>query len=111
MLTKHRRWKLLYDPAQLLMHQNQDPFTRYWTLLKNFIEAVDIRDYKMGYGNRPAGFGDGRLNLTLKDAIATGFKGWYYLEPSLGRRYGNAVSRSQTLHMAIEALDMLLSPI
>lgn len=108
-MMKFRRWKLLYDPVQLILRQNQDPFTRYWTLLKNLAGAIDVRDYKVGHGFKPVGFGDARIGLTLKDAIATGFQGWYYLEPSLGRRHGGAVSKGETFHMAMEALDVLLS--
>jgi len=108
LLSKFKRWKLLYDPVQLILRQNQDPFVRYWALLKSFVGAIDIRDYKIGYGFKPVDFGDAKIGLTLRDAINSHFDGWYYLEPSLGRKHGNATSKRDTLRMALEALEKTL---
>ncbi len=106
MLAKHRRWKLLYDPVQLIIRQNQDPFAKYWTLLKNYCAAIDVRDFKIGHGYKPAGFGDAKIQLTLSDAQKD-FNGWYFLEPSLGRRFGNVLTKQGTFKLAIEALETL----
>jgi hypothetical protein len=111
LLAKHRRWKLLYDPVQLILKQNQDPFVRYWALLKQFVGAIDVRDFKIGRGYKPVGFGDAKIGLTLKDAITSSFKGWYYLEPGLGRRHGDAVTRQGTFNLAVAALNVLLSSV
>ena len=92
-LAKHRRWKLLYDPVQFIIRQRQEPFIRYWTLLKSFVAGIDIRDYKIGVGYKPVGFGDAQIKLVLDDSVKNGFAGWYFLEPSLGRRHGSAVTK------------------
>lgn len=104
----HRRWRLLYDPAQLIIRRHLDPFVKYWTLLKRSVALIDLHDYKIGHGFKPPGFGDAKLDLTLRDAITSGYSGWYILEPSLGRRYGDATSKSATFSLAVEGLRHLL---
>ncbi len=107
-LAEHKDWQLLYDPAQFIIRQNQDPFVKYWTLLKNKVAVFDLRDLKIGYGFKPIGFGDAKIKLTLDDAIKSHYDGWYCLEPSLGYRHGPAVTRSATFKLALEALERLL---
>jgi len=106
-LNKFKRWKLLYDPAQLIIRQSQDPFIRYWTLLKQYVGAIDIHDFKIGHGHKPIGFGDTKIQATLNDANTTNFGGWYFLEPALGRKHGSALTRSETFKTAFEALDAI----
>ena len=105
-LRKFKRWKLLYDPTQFIIRQSQDPFVRHYTLLKNYIGAIDKHDFKIGKGHKPAGFGDAKIEATLKDSINT-FKGWYFLEPSLGRRFGSALTKQETFKFAVEALEAI----
>jgi sugar phosphate isomerase/epimerase len=109
LITKHKRWKILFDPAQLVLRQKQEPFVRHWILLKPLVAAIDVHDYKIGVGFKPAGFGDAQLKLIMADSINTGFAGWYFLEPGLGRRHGNAVTRNGTFEMAVEALKVLIT--
>jgi hypothetical protein len=109
LLSRFRRWRLLYDPVQLIIRQNQDPFLRYWTLLKSFTAAIDIRDFKIGYGFKPAGFGDAKISQTIQDVLKSDYKGWCFLEPSLGRRFGSATSKAETFKMALEALGVLMT--
>lgn len=106
-LNKYKKWKLLYDPAQLIIKQSQDPFIKYWTLLKQYVSVIDIHDYKIGVGHKPVGYGDTRIQNTINDAESSNFNGWYILEPSLGRKYGTALNRSETFKIAIEALESL----
>jgi sugar phosphate isomerase/epimerase len=108
LLANNKRWKLLYDPVALILKQNIDPFIRYWTLLKQYVAAVDVRDLKIGKGFKPPGFGDSRINLTVNDALKSKFDGWFILEPSLGRRHGSAVTKSDTFKYALEGLDHIL---
>ena len=61
LLSKHLKWRLLYDPVQLIMKRAQDPFVRFWTLLKNRVAAIDVRDHKIGRGFKPVGFGDSKI--------------------------------------------------
>lgn len=109
MLNAFRRWKLLYDPVQLVIKRKQDPFSRYWTLLKGQTAAVDIRDFRIGHGFKPAGFGDTKIRLTVEEGLKGTFKGWYFLEASLGRRYGSAVTREDTFKLAYEAIENIAS--
>lgn len=109
LLAAFRRWKLLYDPAQLILRHKQDPFQRYWTLLKSFVAAVDLRDFKIGHGFKPVGFGDARLRETVAEGVSGQYKGWYYLEPSLGRKHGSAVTKWETFLLAHEALENLVT--
>jgi len=108
LLLKHKRWKILYDPVQFILRQNQDPFVKYWTLLKNSVSAIDVRDLKIGKGFKPSGFGNSRIDLTIKDAIGSGYQGWYIMEPSLGRRHGDALTKKDTFKMALDAFDAII---
>lgn len=107
LLSAFKRWKLLYDPVQLIIQQNQNPFSRYWTLLRNVTAAVDLRDFKIGYGYKPVGYGDARMKLTVQEGLVGNYKGWYFFEPSLGRKYGSAVTKEDTFKLALEALENL----
>ena len=86
LLNKHKRWSVIYDPAVLIMQRKMDPFTRYWSLLKQKVSHFDIHDFLIGKSPRPPGHGDAKLDLTLADAIGSGYRGWYCLEPGMGRR-------------------------
>lgn len=108
LLSKHKTWKLLYDPVSLIMKQNIDPFIRYWTLLKNHVAAVDVRDMKIGKGFKPAGFGDSKIDMTIVDALGSRYQGWFIIESSLGRKHGTEVTKSGTFKYALEGLDHIL---
>jgi len=105
-LTAYPRWRLLYDPAELLPGC-PDPFVRYWTLLKSKVGVIDLHDLRVGQGFCPVGHGDGAWARTLSDAAQAGFSGWYFLEPGLGRRYGSALQRQDTFGLAIQGLETL----
>ena len=105
-LFKHKRWKLLYDPAQLLLRQKLNPFIKYWSLLNNKTAIVEVRDFKIGKGFKPAGFGDTKIDLTIKDKS---YNGWYVIEPSLGRRFGGMINREDTFKIALEAFNKIWS--
>lgn len=108
MLSKHRRWKVLYDPVQIIIKRKLDPFIRYWSLLKGNVAAIDVRDYVVGKGFKPPGFGDAKIKEVLEDAANSNFNGWLFLEPNLGRRYGSANSKSETFDLAVEGLQYII---
>lgn len=108
LLSKYQKWRLLYDPVQLILKRNINPFVKYWSLLKNRVEAIDIRDYKIGKGYKSPGFGDAKITETVRDAINSGYKGWAILEPSLGRRYGSAYSKKDTFKFAYDGLQRII---
>lgn len=99
-LIKFSRVKLLYDPAQLIIRQNVDPFVKHWTLWKQHVGAIDVRDYKIGRGYKPVGFGDTHIVRTIQDAIRSRYTGWYFFEPSLGRRHGTAQTKGEVFKSA-----------
>jgi hypothetical protein len=101
-LNLYKRWKLLYDPAQIIIRQNCDPFVKYWTLLKSYVAAVDIHDYKIGHGHKPVGYGDTKMKITLEDSASMNL--WYFLEPALGRKLGQYTTKLDTFKVAHEAL-------
>ena len=108
-LSSHNNIKLIYDPAGLIIKYNFDPFIRHWSLLKNLIDIIDVRDLKIGKGFKVAGYGDSRIDMTIKDAIESGYAGWFALEPSLGRKHGSATTKSETFAFAVEGLDKILA--
>lgn len=110
-LNKHRRFNLLYDPALLVMRAKIDPFVKFWSLLKARITFIDIHDYKSGDAAKPAGYGDAQLDLTIADALASKFSGWFCLEPGLGRRYGNITNKDMTFLHSLNAFNALLQRI
>jgi sugar phosphate isomerase/epimerase len=112
LLAAQPQWRLLYDPAALLLRYPGsvgNPFLKYWTLLKNRVLAVDLRDFKIGEGFRALGHGDSDWQRTLQDMASINYRGWYFLEPGLGRRHGMATSKTETFKMALTALDELLA--
>jgi hypothetical protein len=107
-LNKHRRFSLLYDPAVLIMRTRIDPFVKFWSLLKSRVSFIDIHDYKIGDAAKPAGYGNGQLDLTVSDAIASKFSGWFCLEPGLGKRYGDISGKEKTFLHAYDSFESLL---
>lgn len=103
-LSKFRRWKILYDPAQFIVKQVQDPFVRYWTLVKNYAAAIDIHDYKIGHGHKPVGYGDTKMLHTLTDSLQSLPNMWYFLEPALGRKYGQEFTKLDVFKLGLKAL-------
>jgi sugar phosphate isomerase/epimerase len=108
LLSKNKRIRLLFDPAELITHQHLNPFTKYWSLLKSYVAAIDIRDCKIGVGFKPIGFGDCQFKHLVSDALTSKYAGWWLFEPSLGRRHGSANTRQETFRMAHEALGTFL---
>jgi hypothetical protein len=108
LLTNSPAWRLLYDPVSIIMKHNIDPFTRYWILLKQYTVGIDIRDIKIGKGFKPPGFGDSRIDMTIRDALDCDYRGWFFLEPTLGRRHNQSVTKSDTFRFAVEGLNMIL---
>jgi sugar phosphate isomerase/epimerase len=108
LLKQYRRWRLLYDPAQFILKQNLDPFVKYWTLLKSSVGAIDVRDLKIGHGYKAVGMGNCRTMESSKDAVYSSYRGWFFMEPSLGRRHGSASTRQDVFKMACEAVHNLL---
>ena len=106
-ISKYRRWKLLYDPAQLIVRQAMDPFVKYWPLIKPYVAAIDVHDYKIGHGHKPVGYGDAKIVQTMRDASSFMPECWYMLEPALGRKYGSALTKSDVFKLGYDAMVAL----
>lgn len=106
-MQSFKRWKIIYDPAQFIIKQAQDPFVRYWALIKSYVAMIDIHDFKIGHGHKPPGYGDTKLVETLNDAIVSLPECWYVMEPALGRKYGQALTKLEVFKLALDALDAL----
>jgi hypothetical protein len=109
MISNFKNIRILYDPAGLIIRYNFDPFIKHWSLLKNIVDMIDVRDLSIGKGFKVAGYGDSRIVMTIRDAIQSDFKGWLALEPSLGRKHGSATTKSETFAFAVEGLDKILA--
>lgn len=98
LLSAHTGWRLLYDPANLVMKKKQDPYERYWLRLRGSVFAVDLHDYKIGRGTVQAGVGDCRLRDTLIDALGSGHRARVVIEPGLIKK---SLSKVDTVKAAI----------
>lgn len=108
LLSKFKRWKIQYDPVQIIIKRKIDPFVRYWSLLKDRVAAIDVRDYNVGRGFKPPGFGDAKITEVLEDAASSHYKGWLFVEPNLGRKYGEATTKADTFGLALEGLQYII---
>ncbi len=60
-----------------------DP-AKNWPMLKEYTSHIHIKDAKHGTGEVvPAGQGDGSIGPILKDAYASGYRGFLSMEPHL----------------------------
>jgi sugar phosphate isomerase/epimerase len=80
-----------------------------WPLLKNFTTHIHIKDAKMSDGKVvPAGHGDGQLEPILKDAYASGYRGFLSLEPHLAAHgQFSGYSGPELFKTAVDALRTL----
>ena len=108
-LQKFGVWSILYDPAKLIAKRKIQPFTKYWSLLKGRVSHFDIHDYSPGAGPKPPGHGDAQIDLTLNDAVISGFDGWYCLEPGIGRRYNTINGKAAVFEYALEGFKALFN--
>ena len=108
-LISGTKWRLLYNPSRYLYKSNIDTFEHYYKALKQYINVISLQDYKHGYGCRPVGFGDARIEKIISDCQESNYLGWFVLEPMLGYKYGEALTRSQTFKLAYQSLQDLLT--
>jgi sugar phosphate isomerase/epimerase len=108
-LHKYKRLRIIYDPAILVQTKKIDPYTRYWSLVKNRVSHIDVRDHKTGHAPVLAGQGDAKLDLTLSDASLSDYDGWCCLEPGLGRKIGDVSGLDNVFNLALSAYKQLLN--
>lgn len=108
LLSSNKNIGLIYDAAGLILKHNFNPFIKHWPLLKSFTHIVDVRDVKIGHGYKVVGYGDTNIAMTITDAINCNYKGWFAIEPTLGRKFGSAITKQQTFAYAVEGLGKIL---
>jgi sugar phosphate isomerase/epimerase len=81
-------FKMVFDPANFAQ-KGVDNIKAIETLLP-YVEYMHIKDHKKGKGIVPAGFGDGNVLYVINKLFAKGYKGFFSLEPHLGRFKGLA---------------------
>jgi sugar phosphate isomerase/epimerase len=80
--VKHPKFKAAFDFANFVQ-AGDDPAVN-WPVLKPFVTHIHIKDALKGTGKVvPAGQGDGGIPAILKDAYASGYRGFLTLEPHL----------------------------
>lgn len=87
------------------------PHTEGYEALRPYLHYVQIKDAIAGSGEVvPAGQGDGEVRLTLAALAASGFDGFFSLEPHLARggRFGG-FSGPERFRTAVQALKGLLA--
>lgn len=108
LLNAHPGWGYLYDPVQLVAAQKQDPYERYWLVLKAKVSAVDLHDVKIGRGFVTVGNGDCYWAKTAIDIKATKSDNrWYFVEHGLGLQHRASMNKFQYAQQAITAINQL----
>lgn len=106
-LKSHPKWRVLFDPAQFVISSATDVFDKYYKSLKPFLAAIELHDYKTGYGHKPVGFGNSKIKAIVDDCEEAKYNGWYILEHSLGRKYASYKSKHEVFAMSKQALDSI----
>ena len=107
-LKRYKKWKLIFDPASFVMSSSVDVYDKYYHNIKHNISALEIHDYKTGYGHKPVGFGSAQIKKIIEDCEDRNYDGWYILKHSLGRKYSSYKARHEVFEMAKQALDTVL---
>jgi sugar phosphate isomerase/epimerase len=101
--------RLIWDAANYVQC-GVTPFTDGYASLRPYLEYVHVKDALAGSGTvTPAGEGDGQLRETVRALRASGFDGFFSMEPHLalaGRSGG--FSGADLFHKATDAFTGLL---
>ncbi len=108
-MQENRAWRLIYDPSHYVSKQTIDPYDKYWVRIREYVDIVDIHDYKTGVGHKPLGFGDCRLSDTLQDIKNNKKQCWVLMEPKLGHRHSTAITKSDSFMMAYKRFQEVLA--
>ena len=76
--------RAVWDAANFVQCGVDHPYSEGYEPLRPFVEYVHVKDARAGSGQVvPAGEGDGELNETIAALNASGFDGFFSLEPHL----------------------------
>jgi sugar phosphate isomerase/epimerase len=98
------RLRAAFDFANFVQ-AGEDPLAN-WPLLKPFTTHIHIKDAQRGTGTVvPSGQGDGHIGDILRDAVASGYRGFLSLEPHLAAAGEfNGFSGPDLFKVAVDAL-------
>lgn len=96
---------LLFDPAELLFKKNCDIFSKYFLPFEKYIAAIDICDYKTGYGFKASGLGESNIKQIISRSA---YDCWYFLEPRLNHRHYSMDSKADVFKLALDCFKNLL---
>ena len=81
-------FRLAWDPANFVQCGVR-PFTEGYESLRPYVAYVHVKDARLATGEvTVAGAGDGEVRPTLRALADSGFRGFFSLEPHLGRTPG-----------------------
>ena len=75
-------FRAVFDPANFV--QCGENTKEAFSLLKNYISYMHIKDCKEGGSIVPAGVGEGNIQYILSELLKNGYSGFVSLEPHLG---------------------------
>lgn len=101
--------RAVWDPANFVLCGVR-PHTDGYESLRPFIEYVHVKDARMDTGKVvPAGQGDGEVPQTLEALQASGFDGFFSMEPHLAQAGAfSGFSGPELFRVAVEAFKGLL---
>jgi predicted dehydrogenase/sugar phosphate isomerase/epimerase len=105
------RFRAAFDFANFVQC-GEDPLAA-WNALRDFVVHFHIKDARTGTGEVvPAGQGDGRMADILKDAIRSGYRGFFSLEPHLAAHGPfSGFTGPALFQVAVESLNNLLASV
>lgn len=95
-------WRLLYDPALLMIRRNHDHVASYWALFRDHVAALDLHDYKPTAGFVPIGGGNCQWPLLVQECVGMSYGGWVFVEPGPSRRRGVAVAKPELCTIVLD---------
>ena len=106
-LLKHKKIRFLYDPSRFMERSRTYPLTKWWNVLNSYCSGLLLRDFKTGLGYFPLGHGSTEIGDSFIQFIDRGGKNIIF-KPSLGRRYGSIIGKSNTFALALDILKEFL---
>lgn len=97
-LLKSKRTSLCFDPVEIIQRYNVDIRQNYLDVYFDHIGCFVLRDYKIGVGARPCGYGSLDYH-NLKRKFAD-FNGWIFFRSILGDKYFNTYGRANVFRGA-----------
>lgn len=97
-LLKSRRVSLCFDPVEIIQRYNIDIRKNYLDDFFDRIGCFVLRDYKIGVGARPCGYGSMDYH-NLKHKFSN-YTGWVFFRSILGDKYFNMHGRANVFRGA-----------